>query len=249
MSKTDETKFFSPPDGVRVASDFDVNLDMVMVFSESAFALAINNLFKEQMPEKIIETGTYFGTGTTVVIASALKELGLEGSFFCSIEVNPEHCKKAVHNLRESGLIKYVHLLNGLTLPRTMLPTYEEIEEQFVNNIEFDNIFIDFYEDVRAKSYFNETNFTNVPEDLLGKCLRKFNNRPDFVLLDSAGHLGHYEFTYLINRVEARCYIALDDIYHIKHYKNYIQINSDSRFKIITESREKFGYCMAEFTP
>ena len=110
-------------------------------------------------------------------------------------------------------------------------------------------LFVDHDESDRAARYYAETDFPGIPDDLLGQCLREFSFRPDFVLLDSAGHMGYVEFRYLLPFIQAPCYLALDDIYHVKHYRSFSQLCQDSRFELIAASEEKFGFCVAKFTP
>ncbi len=233
---------------VKIAGDDERYLDLTKIDDHSSFAENIKKIFEEKLPKKIIETGTYHGTGTTTIIAQTLKCLNIEGPKFYSIEVNPENHKKAKSNLAESGLLKYVSLLNGVSVPRSILPDQTEIIKTTVNSIEYDDIFVDHKENERVQLYFNETNFPEVPEDLLGKTLKEFDYRPDFVLLDSAGHMGFIEFQYLLSQIKGNCIIALDDIYHIKHHKSFRFMQTDPRFNILVSSKEKFGFCVAEFT-
>ncbi len=235
--------------GTKVAGDYDTGQNLTKVATKSEFARCIRDLFGNIKPRKIIETGTYHGEGTTQVIASAIKELGINEAKFFSLECNPDNYAQAVNNLNKNNLLLLVNLLNGLSTPRKCLPTIQEIENQHVKNIEYDNIFVDHKEHERALLYFKETDFSNVPDDLLGVCLRQFNHSPDFVLLDSGGHMGNIEFNYLLRQLKGECFIALDDIYHIKHHKSYLQIKSDPRFELIVESKEKFGFCIAKFKP
>jgi glycosyltransferase involved in cell wall biosynthesis/ADP-heptose:LPS heptosyltransferase/SAM-dependent methyltransferase/predicted O-methyltransferase YrrM len=237
------------PQNIKIAGDFDQGKGLAKVGTNSEFAENIDKIIADVRPLKIIETGTYLGTGTTQVIAKALQENNLVNSKFYSIEVNPNNYKHATANLRESRLLDFVEILNGLSIPRNMLPTIEEIENKCVKNVEFDDIFVDHKEHERALLYYRETNFDSLPDDLLEKCLEKFDYRPDFVLLDSGGHIGNIEFNYLISHIKGNCYIALDDIYHIKHHKSFLQMQNDARFTVIVSSDEKFGFCIAKFTP
>ncbi|MCD6153554.1 MAG: tetratricopeptide repeat protein, partial [Syntrophobacterales bacterium] len=232
---------------VKIASDYDSG--GMKIDTEGEFSSRIQSFFKEKQPKKIIETGTYLGNGTTSIIAASLQQFGIEDSKFYTIEVNPKYYHTALNNLRNNGLLKYVSPLNGLSVPRKILPTLKEINEQCVKNIEFDDIFVDHQENERALLYYQETNFENLKDDLLGECLKKFDYRPDFVLLDSGGHMGNIEFNYLISQLRGECYIALDDIYHIKHHKSFLQIQRDPRFELIASSKEKFGFCIAKFAP
>jgi ADP-heptose:LPS heptosyltransferase/predicted O-methyltransferase YrrM len=237
---------------IKIAGEHAQDQDLTKVATESDFARSIREIFSSIKPKKIIETGTYHGEGTTRVIASTLRDLGLAGAEFYSIECNPDNYARAVENLRQSGLSPFVKVLNGLSTPRSDLPSYQEIETRYVRNLDsigFDDIFIDHQEQQRALLYFKETDFSNIPEDLLGACLRHFDFRPDFVLLDSGGHMGNIEFNLLIGGLRGPCFVALDDIYHIKHHLSFHQMQKDPRFRIVVSSKEKFGFCIAQFTP
>jgi predicted O-methyltransferase YrrM/predicted SAM-dependent methyltransferase len=231
----------------KIAGEVKSSHDLTSISKESDFSYSIEQIFRNIKPAKIIETGTYLGNGTTKIICNCLKSNYLNNSIFYSIEINPRNIQKAKVNLQNSGLIDYVRLLNGISVPPDILPTKNDIIKTTVDSIEFDNIYIDHSETERVDKYFNETYFPNMPNDLLGKCMREFNYQPDFVLLDSAGHMGFIEFKYLLSLLKGNCIIALDDIYHIKHHKSYILIKSDPRFDILAESTEKFGFCIARF--
>jgi len=230
---------------VRVAADYVKT--GVKVDTESLFGARIRELFSAIRPRKIIETGTYLGSGTTTIIANALKELDINDAVFCSIEVNPECYAKAKNYFQENNI--EVHALNGLSVSRSMLPSREEIARRAITDVEYDGIFVDHKEQDRVEEYYKETNFPNVPDNLLYKSLEVFDFKPDFVLLDSGGHMGNIEFNYLIDNLQGECHIALDDIYHVKHHRSFKQIQEDDRFELIVHSEEKFGFCIAKFTP
>lgn len=223
--------------------------DLTNVNTVSDFSDNIHRLFREIRPKKIIETGTYLGTGTTTIIASALRHLAIEDAVFYSIEVNPDNQRQAASNLKNKGLLPYVTLIHGLSIPRHLLPTIEEIDDSCVKNIANPHIYLDHHEHERALKYYNETNWKDVPDDRLGICLHYFNGCPDFVLLDSAGHMGNIEFNYLIQKLRSDCIIALDDTNHIKHYKSLLQIRNDPRFQVIVESKERTGFSITLFRP
>jgi predicted O-methyltransferase YrrM len=234
---------------LKVAGEADPSKNLMQMGAVSEFAAHVRALFSTLRPHKLIETGTYCGAGSTTAVASALRDCSIAGHKFYSIEVNPLYHKTAVENLTRNGLIGYVTLVNGLSLPRACLPSIEEIEEKFVKKIEFTDIFIDHPEDERARNYYSEVSFDGVPDDLLGHCLREFDYRPDFILLDSAGHLGTAEFQYVVSLLKGRCVIALDDIYHVKHYGNFLAARKDPRFEVMFETKEKFGSCTLMFNP
>jgi hypothetical protein len=221
--------------------------NLTLIESESQFARNVRELFAKICPRRIIETGTYFGTGTTTIIANAIRELNIEDAQFISIEINPKHLKRAEENLSKAGLS--VELMNGLSVPRACLPTIQQIDSELVKNVIADNLIVDHEEHDRAEKYFRETDFGDLPDDLLGDALRRFDYQPDFVLLDSGGHMGYVEFRYFIENLRGPCYIALDDIYHVKHHKSFSDMQNDSRFRTVVVSEEKFGFCIAHFAP
>jgi predicted O-methyltransferase YrrM len=223
--------------------------DLTQIDEGSDFAAVIRQLVTTAKPRRIIETGTYLGEGTTRAIAGALSEVGDRDVAFFSIEVNRASLQQAAMNLHARGLLDWVRLLNGLSLPRECLPSQQTIQSALVDNPEFPDIFVDHREAQRAELYYAETNFLEVEDNLLVRVLEVFDYRPDFVLLDSGGHIGTAEFDFLIPKLRAPCFIALDDIYHVKHHRNFRLMQGDSRFSILVESKEKFGFCLAHFTP
>jgi hypothetical protein len=173
----------------------------------------------------------------------------LTGTSFHTIECNPAHYWAAHQNLVANALSPFVKLLYGLSVPRALLPTADEIFEQTVRNVDGDGIFVDHQQETRVEGYYRETNFPGGADDLLGRCLGNLDGKPDLVLLDSAGHMGNVEFNYLIQQLRGACFVVLDDIDHIKHFKSFRQIQRDPRFTVITTSHEKFGFCIAKFSP
>lgn len=233
---------------LKVAEEESKGEDLTEISENSTFSKVITEVITNYKPKKIIETGTYLGTGTTKIIASALKSLNINSTFY-SIEVNPQNYANAKVNLTSANLIDKVNLLNGLSMPKELLPDKETLNKTTVTSVEFSDVFIDHPENERVDKYFNETNFPYLPDNLLDKCLLEFEYKPEFVILDSGGHIGFIEFNYVINKIKSDCILALDDIYHIKHHKSYLFIKQDNRFEIIHESKEKFGFCIAKFTP
>lgn len=237
---------------VKIAEEEAKGKDLTKIQEGSEFENGLRNLVLSIKPRSIIETGTYIGTGTTRIIAAALRDAGLFGTTFYSIECNPFHHKQALSNLSKEGLLPFVNLLIGLSVPRAILPTVEKIYDETVRNIEAaadDDIFVDHQEQNRVALYHRETDFPDIPEDLLGTYLEKLAGRPEIVILDSGGHMGNVEFNYVIERLQGECYVVLDDIHHVKHNKSFKQIQNDPRFELLISSKEKFGFCIAKFNP
>ena len=218
----------------------------IAVSAQSQFACCVMDLFRQVRPRRIIETGTYLGVGTTAAIGLALRQWQIHDAHFFTIEVNPKRHAVAVENVRKQGFNAAVLL--GLSVPRRLLPTNDDIRKNLVDT-EIDGVFVDHLPQERVDLYREETDFPDVEDDLLGKCLKHFEYEPEFLLLDSAGHMGNIEFNYVVPQLKNRCYFGLDDTNHVKHYANVQQMKADPRFRIIFESQEKFGFCFAEFNP
>ncbi len=214
------------------------------VDAETRFESELRAIFREKRPATIIETGTYLGQGTSSIIWRALRDFGISADF-TTIEVNPEHHRRAVEHFKSQGMEIRAEL--GVSVQREMLPDKTEIADRFITNREYDGIYYDHDESVRADRYFAETNF-NVNDDLLRKTMQRCAFKPDFVLLDSAGHMGFIEFQYFMTLIQGDCILMLDDVYHCKHFKTLQVIKQDPRFEILVESHEKFGFCIARYT-
>jgi hypothetical protein len=230
--------------------------DPTTISPTSDFALNLWLLFNQVRPSRIVETGTHTGTGTTAIIASAIEDLveqdlvAHDAVKFFSIELNPSHVARAEANLRGSNLERYVTLLTGLSVPRELLPTPAEIKERCVDAIADLPIAADHHESDRVYRYYAETaGHEGAEDDVLGKCLRAFDGLPDFVLLDSGGHMGYVEFDYLIGHLRGPCYLILDDVFHVKHHLSFARMVQDRRFDIRCVNREKFGFAIARFEP
>jgi len=219
--------------------------DLMSINQGSDFNESLRVVFAHLHPKKLIETGTYLGNGSTQIITSILKDFSY-GSKFFSIESNPVYIDQARNNLISKELDGFVNLIYGLSIPRSMLPTKEQIRKKFVETKWPEGIYIDHPKDIRVERYFEETN-SLAPDNRLVWTLNEFNYRPDFVLLDSGGHIGSIEFNILISSLRGSCVIALDDIYHVKHHESFNIVMKDPRFVPLVISKEKFGFCIARF--
>ena len=188
----------------------------------------VSDLIYKEMLTKVIETGTYLGTGSTMALINGLTRTGKQFQFY-SIECNPIFFRQAKRNVPR---LRGVHLVNGLTVSRSDLPLEVSLKGYP------DDIIVDHQENEREKLYLSETDF-RVPDDALEDCLHSMSYMPDLVVLDSAGHMGWIEFEYLMKRVKGPFYLALDDTNHIKHYKTAQYVRE--RYEIVFSTEDKFG--------
>ena len=220
----------------------------VTVAADSEFSRALTDLIARKKIRTVIETGTYFGTGTTATIARALIAGG-EGGICYTVEVNPRHHAVALQHLRRDGMLNVVRPLLGLSVPRAMLPTPEQIQRATITDVVGSKVIVDHDEGDRVVKYIGETHNPGVPDNLLAYAMQCVDYAPGLVLLDSGGHMGYVEFQYVLQRLTAPTFIALDDIKHVKHAKSWAFIKRDPRFTVLVESGEKFGFGIARYTP
>ena len=237
----------APPASNPIAANTQKGQDAAAIDQSSQFSRSIATLFARARPQKIVETGTYQGLGSTLAICQAMYDNALPLDHFFTIEVNPAFYAQACENLASRGFKP--RLLRGLSVPRALLPTEADIRRDTLDQVADPTLFIDHQPDQRVFHYHKETHFPAELDDLLGFVLRSMDGTPDFVMLDSAGHMGFIEFQYAITQIKAPCYFALDDVYHIKHHRSLQHIQSDPRFKLLELSKEKFGFCLARFEP
>ena len=217
--------------------------DLMKVDDHSELANDIKEIFLNNKIDRAIETGTYNGIGTTKIIIESIIE-SKQFTNFTTIESNYQFYQQAKKNLDELGYLRYVNPILGCSLPFNKLLSIHQIRE-LLERFKDSKVYIDAPWNEALNFYSNETP-KNCREDVLGSLM--YDKQVDFLLLDSAGHLGFIEFQYAISLLENDCFIVLDDTNHIKHYnsKNYIYTNED-KFEMIKESDEKCGYLICKF--
>ena len=205
------------------------------------FKNEISKIIQERKPKKLLETGTYLGTGTTLTIAKELEKLNQDYQFF-TIESNPDFSRIASNNLKQ---FQKISICNGYSIPKDLLPSSKDLKK-LLNELKDEDIYVDFQDHEREECYMREVNH-NVPDDFLKICLRFMGYTCDLIMLDSSGHIGFIEFEYVLSLLKGSCIFVLDDVYHIKHHKSLKLMKEDNRFNILSLSKEKFGFCIAEY--
>jgi hypothetical protein len=210
-----------------------------MAVDGTDFRDSVTAIIRERHPKRIIESGTYIGLGSTKIVADAL---GDDYYKFFTIESNPAAYAEACNNLQKYPNIR---VCSGYSVPRNMLPSRDEVIA-WLDALKNEDVYVDFQEHERVACYMREVGW-QVPDDLLRICLRAFGYCADLIVLDSSGHLGLIEFTYVLSLLRSPCIFVLDDTKHVKHFQSLARIKADSQFNLIKESDEKFGFCIAEW--
>jgi hypothetical protein len=206
-------------------------------------AQSVCRLLTRARPRRIIETGTCQGLGTTLAMCQTLREGDLPSDQFYSIEANPELYAQAWNNLSQRGF--HPRLLRGLSIPRTLLPSEADLRSEVQRASGVSGAALH----ARVVALQKETHFPEALDDLLGFVLRTFDHAPDFLLLDSAEHLGFIEFQYAFSLIKAPCYLILNGVRQWKHARSLQIMESDSRFKLLELVDDDGGHCIAHFKP
>jgi len=220
---------------MRLAKDICLN----GVSASSGLCLALKQVIEEYCPIRIIETGTYHGTGTTKAIIEACI-LSQVKSILYSIESdkgNVELSKKNLAFYLTNHYCKF-EVLSGVSVSK---------EEAFTTPLNYahlpEDIIVDF---VNPKDYTREIAHAS-RYNLLEECFARFDGEPDLVVLDSAGHLGLQEFLYVVENARKDFILALDDINHIKHHESKRLITEVAyNAEIIHQGEDKFGWLIAK---
>lgn len=197
----------------------------------TAFMDALTDLVKSKKMTRIIETGTYLGTGTTQAVWKGIEAHGKPATFV-SIECDPANHAQAKKNNKGRN----IKFLLGKSIPNELLPKKDQIKFEGYD----DSIIVDHFEATRAKLYHAETAH-KVPDRMLDQALQFTLPTPNLVILDSAGHIGLIEFNYLMSKIKGNFYLALDDTNHVKHSDTVKLIEKDDRFTLTFATEEKFG--------
>lgn len=193
----------------------------------------IYSVIMDYRPYAILETGTYNGLGSTSAILHGLKDANVDPFSLISIESNAENHRQAEKNLLGEKYKGTVLLMHANSLPSELMP-------RMVYDVP-DHVITDHADPMK---YTKEVP-TDIEDDGIYRAMALMDNRPDLVLLDSAGHLGFLEFEYVCKLAESSFVLILDDTLHRKHYDTLEFIKAHPQdYNILKESKEKFGHAI-----
>ena len=192
------------------------------------FSEVVNELVKKYAIESIVETGTYFGDGSTCILAKT-------GLPVYTIECNVARAESARLNLRN---VDNVVVFHGYSLSFRDLVSaviMGDLEER-------GGVRVDFKQNAK-EHYLRELVYgcpRGVEERLLP--LLAENRQRQLVFLDSAGAVGLLEAQWVLALPEEQRkekILILDDINHVKHWKS-VEMVKECGFAFVDCGR--FGY-------
>ena len=214
----------------------------------------------------ILESGTHVGLGSTKFIAEIFGAQSPRPQLFVTIEANHHSWQQAVKNLKRFPFVTPVW---GLSTSRREGLRFIRSDRALLNHSEYPDIFIDDVQDPvsfysreiarglgggtrnpleKIQRLVDRPRFYN-GENLLAKWLSAFQSDSPLVVLDSAGGVGYLEFrTVQQHMLEHSYFLLLDDICHVKHFRSYEFVHSNSNFTVIGENKDA-GWLLAKHQP
>jgi len=200
--------------------------DKSIELNSDEFEETVRNLVSKYSIEEVVETGTYLGTGSTLIFAKT-------GLPVVSLECVRGNVEVARENLKDYPNVRILHA-HSLPLPDMLDAIVEMSQREFPDHIRCD------HRDP-VTFYMNEiSNQADVEhEDALWRLLVPKDKR-QIVFLDSSGGVGYAEAQLVLKKCAGSPKLLMfDDIDHVKHYytgfmlgKEGILVNksSDGRF-------------------
>ncbi len=230
----------------------------VSMSKDADFIEAVKKVFQQYPVQNIIESGTYMGTGSTVILANALKDAGRLSSFgqFYTLEVDFYLYNRAKKNLETHPFVKPVW---GMSVTKEEALRFIQADDVLKDHTAYENIFIDDIADP-VGFYTNEINgelsnvsleeqkvvklklklkrlVTTFHEGFFDKTIPAIKNEFPLFLLDSAGGIGWLEFQKVVQlMVDEEYILILDDTHHLKHFRSLQYIQQNKAFTILASN-------------
>jgi hypothetical protein len=227
---------------------------------------ALLNLHRQKPITHVLETGTNIGLGSTKFIAETLGSQNSLPHQFVTIEANHNSWRQARDNLKG---FPFIQPLWGLSTSREEALRFVMTDPVLQGHHQYPDIFIDdvadpvaFYSSEiagrlggglrnpleRVREIADRSRFY-AGEELLATWLDQFKSFSPLVVLDSAGGVGFLEFSIVLRVMTGYPHLLLlDDICHLKHFRSYNHVHSDSRFEVVDESKDA-GWLLAQYQP
>ena len=238
------------------------------MITDDEFIESMSKIIKKEDIQYVFESGTYFGTGSTLTLAKLFVDNNKLPANFITVEANLEYYKTAKKNLAK---YKFIEPVFGLSVDYLEAVKFLVSDDIFNNLEKYPDIFIDhirnpqhfylqeimigIFQDRIDKSKNDTKNFfgiskkttNNFKNNVLSDFCNTLNNKTSLIILDSAAGIGFYEFLQVKKLMgNKKYYLVLDDIDHLKHYRSWQHIeNNPEEFKLIGLNKES-GWLIAK---
>lgn len=177
--------------------------DKPIELNSDEFRSTVKLLVDSYAIDCIIETGTYLGTGSTMVFAETRLPV-------VTLECVKENVDKARENLASFPNVTVLHA-TSLSITEMLNAIVEMSNREYPDNIRCDVT-------DPTNFYICEIDHDVEFEDVLGEIIDSTPNRK-LVFLDSSGGVGYAEAKFVISKCLGKPVVLMfDDIDHVKHY-------------------------------
>jgi hypothetical protein len=195
------------------------------------FFSVVNSLVEEFDIEEIIETGTCYGDGSTLVFAKT-------GLPVITIESLERNIRQAKFNLRFYNNVTFLHGSSLFVEDMVNFLTDEFPKFEFPEHVRHD-----VPTDMTFNFYLEEIRGTSENENLLVPLIK--NDKRQIIFLDSGGGVGYLEFKTVMDNLDfvnlTKKILIMDDVNHVKHYKSVEDLKKVWPVNISSDGR--FGWC------
>ncbi len=215
----------------------------------------LRTVIREEAIDRVVESGTYDGSGSTTMLAEAFSSAAPPRRFV-TLEANGQSWSKAKANLQRFPFVTPVW---GLSVALDEALDFLRTDPCLSDHARWPDIWIDDVDDPLA-FYTAETRGqlggqtegsidAHQGEDLLRRELRAAAGSQLLVALDSAGGIGYLEFQILRAELAGHSYVLLlDDIHHLKHFRSLREVRADSAFTVLGINEEA-GWVLVKHAP
>lgn len=203
--------------------------ELTHVMIDDQLSKCISTLIARYRPKTILEIGSSDGTGSTNVFINKLKNMNAE--LFC-IEMNKDRYNQLKENTSQYSWLYPVH---AASVDQYGVMQWEQVEILRKKQPNFD-VWATFSMEKLREWYDNtlkEITKSDIKEGI-HYCLNLIaSDTFDMVFIDGGPFTAEAE----LDHVYGADIIILDDIYDIKNYNNYIEMNKDTLYERIAFSK------------
>lgn len=207
------------------------------MYNAAAFLLELKARIQ---PTAIVETGTYLGTGSTVVFATLFPDIPI-----LTIESNPVHHMHACNNLARFPNVQCYY---GLSVARKDADDF--IRQDSFLLLRPEGVVFEGNSPSESREFYSREIASRCqPDDMLKHIIARLPQPYRLLIfLDSAGGLGYLEYRQVRQLMVGRRFgLVLDDIQHVKHKRSWDDLANSSNVNILkVNPTDGYGWLVAD---